>query len=120
MLIGLVVYPAVCVLVWLAIDGISSFALGVLALAAPGLAAGFVVRRRWLYAVPVVGYGVALLARYLHDPTCSDCTQDDWVSLTLFTLVFFVAPALLAIAVGRTATTWRHRSSARRSGVTGA
>jgi hypothetical protein len=113
--VGLVAYPGLCMLVWLALSPGSDFALGVLALAAPGVLAGFVVRRAWLYAVPVVGWGAALLADYLHDPACSACTQDDWTSLTEFRLIFFVAPALLAIAIGRAAAC-RRRWPGRDSG----
>jgi hypothetical protein len=99
-LAGVVGYPAASTGIYLLIGGSGSYALTVVAVVAPGLLFGALVRRLWIAVVPLVGAAVAYTIGYVSDPSCAGCGEREWFSIVVGGLIFVVAPAIFTLLLG--------------------
>jgi hypothetical protein len=95
---GWVAYPAASVLLWFAVSDFDTLLPALAVLLVPAFVAGLLVRRPWLYGVPVLYLGVwATIAGW--GGRCTDCS-DDYSGLVVFFLVLYGGASLIVIGLG--------------------
>ncbi|MCU1344733.1 MAG: hypothetical protein JWL70_999 [Acidimicrobiia bacterium] len=100
-------YPAVLAIAMVVVrdSALGWWTVGLLAV--PAIATGALVRRNWMYLVPIVGVGVWMAIVAITSGPCETC-DDTPADMALFVFVVLAGGSIVALAIGDLiASVWR-------------